>query len=351
MDNQQSGLRFDIYERVHLPEESEGIRELSDLELVPMIRMIREGEQALLTGNLVLSGSYESDGEHRGEQKLEHLIPVEITLPINRIRSFDQIAVDIDNFDVELLSSRTLNVTGVLSLQGVEVLTHAQEQEEDGEVVFIHHVSDDDEGAQPPMNRGEKEDPSGVDAAQMTQTEPESQEYDNPEFFQSELAEDTVSQETVEFEDIGENAEKLQPVKIAIGGKREPERENETPVNLQTLLFKETPESSMPAREAESPAITLQEQSGGTAKPFIQAEAETETANRENERDGVEWKKLFLQSSTDTAQFSRLRIRIVQKDETVETIASKYNVPPQKIRLLNRLGDQDVAEGQLIYIP
>ncbi|PZD94111.1 hypothetical protein DNH61_19335 [Paenibacillus sambharensis] len=118
--NQSSGLRFDVYERVHLPVDVADIHELEEIELVPHIQVVHQGDQVLLRGNLLLSGVYGSEGEATDSRTLEHWIPVEITLPMNRVRSLEDITVEIDNFDVDLLSARTLNITGVLSLTGVE---------------------------------------------------------------------------------------------------------------------------------------------------------------------------------------------------------------------------------------
>ncbi|MBF0819940.1 hypothetical protein, partial [Streptococcus acidominimus] len=112
----QPGLRFDIYERVHLQENVAAIQELNEVELLPHIQVLTLDEQAILKGNLLLTGSYTSeDGE--STRTLEHLIPVEISLPLSRVHRVEDIQVDIENFDIDLLSSRSLNVTGVLSLQ------------------------------------------------------------------------------------------------------------------------------------------------------------------------------------------------------------------------------------------
>ncbi|MCR8644167.1 LysM peptidoglycan-binding domain-containing protein [Paenibacillus sp. N1-5-1-14] len=120
MADKGKGLRFDIYERVHLADESIGIQELTEVELVPHIQVVVQQEQAVLKGNLLLSGQYVGDID-ADKRTLEHLIPVEITLPMSRINKIEDIMVEIENFDVELLSTRNLNVTGVLSLHGVEV--------------------------------------------------------------------------------------------------------------------------------------------------------------------------------------------------------------------------------------
>ncbi|CAG7655369.1 hypothetical protein PAECIP111802_06093 [Paenibacillus allorhizosphaerae] len=143
MTAQQSGLRFDIYERVHLLEGLLGIKELEGVELAPHIQVLPHGDQAVLRGNLLLTGTY-VDEQNRSGQTLEHLIPVEITLPMNRVNRVEDIAVEIENFDVDLLSARSLNVTGVLSLNGLETVQTVETEswkEAEEEVVFVHEAS------------------------------------------------------------------------------------------------------------------------------------------------------------------------------------------------------------------
>ncbi|OMF08680.1 hypothetical protein BK131_25355 [Paenibacillus amylolyticus] len=118
MLNQPYGLRFDIYERVHLSEGVPGIEELEEIELYPRIQVIGQDDHATLRGHLLLTGAYR--GENEASEELKHFIPVEITVPLNRVRSIDDISIEIENFDVDLLSNRSLNITGVLSLRGIE---------------------------------------------------------------------------------------------------------------------------------------------------------------------------------------------------------------------------------------
>ena len=107
MSEQQPGLRFDIYERVHLQENLAAIQELNEVELLPHIQVITLDDQAILKGNLLLTGNYFSE-EGGSPRTLEHLIPVEITLPLNRIHRVEDIQVEIENFDIDLLSARSL---------------------------------------------------------------------------------------------------------------------------------------------------------------------------------------------------------------------------------------------------
>ncbi|UHA74367.1 LysM peptidoglycan-binding domain-containing protein [Paenibacillus sp. 481] len=119
MHDQSNGLRFDIYERVHLSDDVIGIDQLEEVELTPHIQVIPAGDQVTVRGSLLLAGVYVGATEERRSESLEHWIPVEITLPLNRVRSLEDISVDIEHFDIDLLSTRSLNVTGVLSLRGI----------------------------------------------------------------------------------------------------------------------------------------------------------------------------------------------------------------------------------------
>lgn len=142
MTEQRSGLRFDIYERVHLAEGAASIQELDEMELIPHIQVASFDEQAVLKGNLWLGGRYVGEGNESG-RTLEHFIPVEITLPLSRVHRLDEVTVEIENFDVELLSARTLNVTGVLTLHGVDMLSAKDEQW--NEPVPAQSISNDSE--------------------------------------------------------------------------------------------------------------------------------------------------------------------------------------------------------------
>lgn len=154
MPDQPNGLRFDVYERVHLPDDVAAIEELEEIELVPRIQVVQQGEQALLKGQLLLSGIYRSQYDLQQPQNLEHWIPVEITLPMNRVHSLDDIAVEIDHFDVDLLSSRTLNITGILSLHGIQ----AEQQEAadslwQEEPITVVHRREPAQPAEPQLQR------------------------------------------------------------------------------------------------------------------------------------------------------------------------------------------------------
>nr|WP_246320333.1 LysM peptidoglycan-binding domain-containing protein [Paenibacillus qinlingensis] len=82
------------------------------------------------------------------------------------------------------------------------------------------------------------------------------------------------------------------------------------------------------------------------------AEAEAQAAlEAESRIDAVEWRRLFLQSRSESQEFRKLKLCIVQKDDTLESIAKRYQLTTRELQLMNRLGDQDIVVGQVIYLP
>lgn len=370
MVEHQGGLRFDIYERVHLSEGVAGIKELEDVELVPHIQVLPHGEQALLRGNLLLSGTYvdEHDAAHR---TLEHLIPVEITLPMNRVHRVEDIAVEIENFDVDLLSTRSLNITGVLSLNGLEAVPSPPIErwgEPEEEVVFVHELPRNpppEPDAYAPVDRQQPQYGWGAPPPPLEPFAPVSQpvsvDYSNPpqpqaeqsprnEFFFAEEHPNSQShaaqEEEPEFQaEAGaeEAVETIQPLqesassddkkelKIAFSGKKGSE-EKPAPSNGLSSLLQGSATGKFDTR----------------AQDKQEAEAQ---ANSQNPGQKLEWKKLLLSSMNEKQEFRRVRLCIVQKEETLESIAKRYELNPREIALFNRLGDNNLTEGQIVYIP
>ncbi|KRE74663.1 LysM peptidoglycan-binding domain-containing protein [Paenibacillus sp. Soil750] len=362
MSEQQPGLRFDIYERVHLQENLAAIQELNEVELLPHIQVITLDDQAILKGNLLLTGNYFSE-EGGSPRTLEHLIPVEITLPLNRIHRVEDIQVEIENFDIDLLSARSLNVTGVLSLQGVEMVSVPQESwREEEEVTFVHQI--EYPRSEPVMPYASEPTPEPF--VQEPQVQPVQQVQQviqpppapvlptplptptptliaaapeptvvaaQPESFSGD---DTVG---VEFEQIELKVtphadstvvtEEKKELKVAFG-KKATDAVEVNPYGIKSLLSK----------------------AGTYLSDKRLAEAEAQAAlEAESRIDAVEWRRLFLQSRSESQEFRKLKLCIVQKDDTLESIAKRYQLTTRELQLMNRLGDQDIVVGQVIYLP
>ena len=123
-NHEQEGIRLDLFERVQLQATSASIEALEEIELIPNIHVETRNNEASLHGDLILQGSYIAKSDQQGEyvQEIYQTIPVEITLPMSRVSNLETIDVQVEQFDVEVSQPRTLNVTGVLSLNGIQLI-------------------------------------------------------------------------------------------------------------------------------------------------------------------------------------------------------------------------------------
>ncbi|MBG9793035.1 peptidoglycan-binding protein [Paenibacillus dendritiformis] len=537
------GLRFDIYERVHLSDECVGIVQLEEVELTPHIQVIPAGDQVTVRGSLLLAGVYEGDDEGRVSQSLEHWIPVEITLPLNRIRSLEDISVDIEHFDVDLLSARSLNITGILSLKGIAMepaepsswepeqftVVHqteeergedepewlrdygeepapspealdamarirsladgAEQREEEGQAVpepaaeavrektysdYIDQIGEskkaeatpeaeeaepeqdpgrteltwdhapwafpsvtdlppaapkavaeaeasgetsgadsgeqgepehrglDEEEAEPEAEEKTAEAPAGrtgeeaakwnlpePQTAAATAPEPEAKPASAPEpaleaqtepraeekpaeasvsaGSAADVSDASVSQTSVSEASVAEADVSEEQTAAEAIPREEPEAEpvGDAPASASAADAK--PEmkiainSSKPADAPAASGVGFSSllQSSRQTKEREQREAEMKQAEEEaaleaakvTTGDDVKWQSLFLQRVNDEHSFKKVRMCIVQREETLDTIADRYQMNTNEIVLYNRLPDQNVTEGQVLYIP
>ncbi|RJX41428.1 LysM peptidoglycan-binding domain-containing protein [Paenibacillus pinisoli] len=459
MSTGSNGLRFDVYERVHLPDDVAGIDELEEIELVPRIQVIDQGDQAVLKGQLLLSGVYRGQGSEAGPLALEHWIPVEISLPMNRVSRLDDISIEIDNFDVDLLSARTLNITGVLSLRGISVepveeqglqwedesftaihqraLQEPNEFEDDSDTKVFHGLIPDEAEAEYQAREEDEETGSGesyiseesAQAAEWQEAE-EEQEQEVTVASREEAAEESwlqwnaeqqqaepstsyqpyvpqqpyqqqgVSQLASLYQQFQQPSYTQQPAQTEqISSREEPEwsesqsfrpeaeeeaaeepviAQHEEDVSLQSeedvpvlQEIEPDPEPRKPqevqiAFSGKSSAGTSDSQSDLGFRTLLQsskreqaareAAEQTQTEQEEAARiqspeEEIEWKKLFLSKQAEEREFRKIRVCIVQREETLEQIALRYSLNPREILVHNGLHESSVAEGQLLYIP
>jgi stage VI sporulation protein D len=67
--------------------------------------------------------------------------------------------------------------------------------------------------------------------------------------------------------------------------------------------------------------------------------------------DELEWKRLFLSNGRQDHSFRKVRMCIVQKEETLDVIADRYNLQSRELQMYNRLQEPYLSEGQVLYIP
>ncbi|TYP73863.1 LysM peptidoglycan-binding domain-containing protein [Paenibacillus methanolicus] len=449
MSNQTNGLRFDVYERVHLPDDVLGIDELEEIELVPRIQVIQQGEQVLLKGHLLLSGVYRSANGRADAQTLEHWIPVEITLPLNRVSRLDDISVEIDNFDVDLLSARTLNITGVLSLLGIELepskqpeswreepftVVHERSLQEQGEAepdnsyyenwsasqqaeqlravaaqeaaereaqeAALRAAAEEEERqqelwrqqealiaqqreleerqareaiAQIEREAAEQREREAAQAERNAREQRQREEAAIQEFERAQAAsedeqpdeEQSRTAETIFTPFLSEEVEQAEALRDeaqAAGGQpveeyeRAAEEADQTRKELRVAVNAKPLQDGTEQQEGASGIgfrsilhSSQREQEARAAAELI-AKRAAEDARRAA-ADEIEWKSLFLNRANDENSFRKVRMAIVQREDTLDSIADRYQLQAREIALYNRLNDQSVTEGQVLYIP
>ncbi|MNV84491.1 Stage VI sporulation protein D [compost metagenome] len=95
--------------------------------------------------------------------------------------------------------------------------------------------------------------------------------------------------------------------------------------------------------------------SSGRTQGEAEETPEEKTAARvpaadDEKSDEREWKSRFVRGQESDA-FRKVRLCIVQREETLDSIAEKYQLSARELVLYNRLPGQTVEEGQVLYIP
>ncbi|WP_373231394.1 LysM peptidoglycan-binding domain-containing protein [Cohnella sp.] len=394
MTDQLNGLRFDIYERVHLPDDVAAIEELEEIELVPHMQVLPQDDQVLLRGHLLLNGVYRSQ-ELSEVSQLEHWIPVEISLPLNRIQSVEELAVEIDNFDVDLISNRSLNVTGVLALRGLQAQAPQTPIWRDDSFTVVHQAEPELETR--PEDQLPNSERSHDELALNESDSLASDDYVsavNADLDEKERVDDWSLQ--AETEELPLEASKesswlamfqnLEESRKDTRVYAEPEEEKPITASLWGDLTNEAPAESDPQPYVEEaieekpdlrvalggkPLESVQQQQFGVGllsqlgekgakreadlKLMEAAQAEEKAQAMNNialsAEDELEWTSLFLNNGGEAHSFRKVKMCIVQREETLELIANRYNVQSRELQLYNRLHDPYLSEGQVLYIP
>ncbi len=448
MFDQSHGLRFDIYERIHLSEELPGIAELEEVELLPEIQVIQREDRAELYGQLLLTGLYRSEDDRT--QRLEHAIPVEITVPLTRVSSIEDIGVEIENFDIDLLTMRTVNITGVLSLRGIGA-AEAQPTWQQEEYTVAYSPAGDGRLSEGPAESQAHENDALYENSQWTYgeglSEVSGEDHENAAEAIQNLQIPAVAEFSTPVVTFSSAQEKDKEQKVRTHSLEtqaeepkvefanhwlKPEKRTEESQELQenqvnqelvsehsftsketedTAAIKAVPEdTSVFVSEIEveadaeildqeatylasvdpdaSEAFVSQETSAPEQKPDLKVAlgSKKEAAIPEKEHltfssllsssrsrkeqeallseeiasiaavapeagNDAGWKSRFITGVDGANLFRKVRLCIVQREETLDTIAEKYQLSARELVMYNRLSGQNVEEGQVLYIP
>lgn len=367
-EGNESALRFSLEESVWFQKGQE-VSELFSISLDPDIIIHENDQYVTIEGSLQLTGEYSKHEavdteeeeipsspkfvqtvEQRGKDVFEfiHHFPVDITIPVNRVKSIEEIDVKIDSFDYHLPERSCLKLVADLTIGGLF-------------------------GEQQNIASDKKEEETPV-------------EIYRPSLFEKEKA---ILKEIEETQDKAvewaEEKELLAP--FSAEARKKPEREepvmpakreettdaeiwHEESHILHTHLGVEDKEISFSARKDESPAHEVIEEVSLKSRSEQECMNEDESPEdyeesssspsspdlskkkkKKSKKDGISLAEFFARKEDDE-DVTRLKVCIVQSGDTVDNIAERYDVTVQSILKVNDMEmNQDVYTGQVLYIP
>ncbi|WP_059103911.1 stage VI sporulation protein D [Shouchella shacheensis] len=366
-----STLTFSIEDSVWLNKGQE-IEEIIGMSLTPEIAVDQDGEHVTIKGGLRFIGEYRvgQDDEPQGEDsfealgsfrsvgdmeqveedgtgEIEHVFPIDITIPMARIQSVDDIFVEVESFDYDLPEKSCIQLTADVCISGMSA----------GEEEPYHP-------ANPGQAREEEpEEPLETAFSFEAVQEPVIQETGHSEERQRDDNEEINSPVEYEVAPLEPEATspQIEPLRAAYeeaGGDDEPvEKEVEKPERRPSFYSSLSAMASRSAKQEEEPSAHLEETSQRAPTTDHRGEAdiveEVEEEQREEPHGIRQENALYLTKMlrNEDEQFSKWRMCIIQGTETLEHVAERYEISTAQLTRMNNLESEHLEEGQILYIP
>ncbi|MBG9818489.1 LysM peptidoglycan-binding domain-containing protein [Bacillus safensis] len=341
-----------------------------------------------------------------GTAELLHQFPVDITIPKNKISHLNDVFVFIDAFDYQLTENRLLTIQADLAIEGLldeetppapveepYEFVHRSEVDYD-DMVYDYQLQPEQEEYEELQGEERENEESEPVFQHDTRTEQEEQAVqEEEEEIEIELVRE-VEEAPEELEELEEHEEPDQPINqeeaVASGYRSIPEAQVQEPPFFEppklleeeeredTFFEVEVRKDSDAAEEQEetvqsypafeSPAYQVEPEQEAhddeyqlgrlyereAPKIYESAQEEEELEEDVRETSGSEnslyLTKLFAKQEEE--DFSRMKICIVQQEDTVDRICERYQLNVQQLLRTNSLSiDAELEEGQILYIP
>ncbi|MGZ4161211.1 MAG: stage VI sporulation protein D [Neobacillus sp.] len=344
----QSCLRFSLEESLWFRKGQE-VEELVSISLDPDITIQENDQYVTIRGSLELTGeyksyeaSYESEEENGSTQKFverveeqeagscefSHRFPVDITIPNNRIQSIYDIDVLVESFDYSLLERSCLKLSAELTISG---LYGGQQQEETSEpeleLEVLHRAETEEVLDESEQNQ--YEDSFLFEAEARKQQEEENVEV-FPKFptfnYQAQVDHEYEQEPSWLFQEA--RSEENKPIEFA---------------SEQEETVGELPDDQIHFEEDVKAVDESSSSSEAAPKP--------EKKKKPAKKKSMTLTEFFARKE-ENAEQAKLKVCIVQKGDTIDSLAERYDVTIQNLLRVNHLEiNQDVYEGQVLYIP
>ncbi|SFB16446.1 MULTISPECIES: stage VI sporulation protein D [unclassified Bacillus (in: firmicutes)] len=368
----QSCLRFSLEESVWFQKGQE-VAELVSVSLDPDIVIQESDQYVTISGSLQLTGEYRrhedvalegdyvtaqkfvQNVEHRedGIYEFSHRFPVDITIPYNRIQSIYDVDVAVESFDYVFPERSCLKLNADLTISGL----YGDQQHEPAEEVEAFEpifrsidVEVEEEAAEADTEPSEFENvylPFEAEARKRLEEEVKKAEVKVPILPVQETAnEQEQEQEAVVSQPRGE-VQKPQPVnQVPVPSVVEEVPQAELPV------VEEIPQAPPVAEKQAQPQEEYEEESSSSADKNNVSQASPDVKKKKaSKKTGMSLTEFFARKE-DAEEHVKLKVCIVQKGDTLDSLSERYEVSLQNLLRYNQLElNQDVYEGQVLYIP
>ncbi|MFP5106513.1 stage VI sporulation protein D [Neobacillus sp. C211] len=340
------------------------------------------------------------DAREGGNCEFSHRFPVDITIPNNRIQSIYDIDVLVESFDYSIPERSCLKLAAELTISGLYGIEQQQKQQQQpqeevveleliprSEIEFFEEDDEEIEDELASVHSSYQDNFLFEAEARKPQEEDESVEilpkFPTFNYQPQEDVEEEANQPSLDFVEARSEASK--PSLDLVEARSEANKpsldfvEARSEASKPAWEFEETrSEASKPTwnfqearSEASQPAETIQPEVVGVepAPPStVQFEEEVNPAEESSsvheeappknikkkktpKKKSMTLTEFFARKDESSAQ-AKVKVCIVQKGDTVNSVADRYDVSVQNLMRINNLElSQDIFEGQVLYIP
>jgi len=328
LSSTETEFQFELNETLYFDNAYE-VKELIGISLNPEITIHPYDTYVSIRGEIQLSGEYVREPrEAEEEQNLDsedfqtkrfveevivtenditefsHRFPIDISVPAYRINTVDDLSIEIMTFDYEIPISNKLQLTAIAAIHGMkaEIDLLEEKKKRDSEEAML-----------------EKEESTYFE---FEINQPEVEAADEP---------------------LNQAAEKEQ------SNTRDEKVENHRKTTSESLaeFIQELPDEVDESKQEAKFELRAVEEKSEKKVELVD--------NRNREEETVEDVSYLADMfrGDDEERYSKMRLCIVQPEDTIESIAEKFQVSTLQLIKQNKLDeeDYDVSEGQLLYIP
>jgi len=409
----QSVFSFDLNETLFF-EKGQEVAEIKGISLDPDISIQPFHDYISIRGVIELTGEYkkvDSKEEEDNSINLEdlqakryiervidledndaefvHRFPVEISVPSYRVNNLNDVMVSIEAFDYEFPDESQLKLYSTIQIYGINSEDQADyksegERKEDSDQGRTSVLENEEEAEQETFTTETNSDSDVVLGTETSRV----QQLENEPVPQNDTKPNNDTEDTLQFRnDEADSLGSEEEPEAEYGESREPVEDIENTFEFE-VVNKEGEES---ASEQESENLEIakdgektdpdrwpfKEKSQTLAEFFGNASSKPEVTvsddslDEQHSESGMDDSPDIYESSESRSEsvedvsylsdifrnpeensYTKMRICIVQNEDTIETIAERFQVSPLQLIKQNQLEeDFDVEPGQLLYIP